>query len=41
MIEPSRCSVWFCGPSKLGTELEKAFNEKKVNAFHRELFEFR
>ncbi|GAM60260.1 putative oxidoreductase [Vibrio ishigakensis] len=41
VIEPSRCSVWFCGPSKLGTELEKAFNEKKVNAFHRELFEFR
>ncbi|GAM74446.1 putative oxidoreductase [Vibrio ishigakensis] len=39
VIEPSRCSVWFCGPSKLGTELEKAFNH--VNAFHRELFEFR
>ena len=43
VVNIKSCSVWFCGPSKLGAALEREF--RKINlpskSFHRELFEFR
>lgn len=40
---PLKSSVWFCGPSKLGAEIEKEFVKLGLppRHFHRELFEFR
>lgn len=38
------CSLWFCGPSAWGDQLEQALTRSgqlALGAFHRELFEFR
>jgi len=40
----SRCSVWFCGPSRWATDLETALQLRRAlpaGRFHRELFAFR